>query len=167
MVTIEEMEKRQFTSVIFEEENENELYRVTDEEMNQFKQNDYLLGRKLAGFKGEWKDKYHQDFYTYLELKCCISMNTFKKAMAGNLNSKRNFLYKLAVGFKMTLDEANNFFELAGGTLREECKADYLCIKALSVQDPEQIESIEYFAEQFQKFTGVTLIKKARVDKND
>ena len=36
---------------------------------------------------------------------------------------------------KMTVDEANKYFELCGGPLYERCMADYICMKALKDKD--------------------------------
>jgi hypothetical protein len=87
--------------------------------------------------------------YEKLEEQCQISIDTMKKTISGRVKPKRNFLYKFTVGLHMTLEEANEFFELNGGTLRESCLADYICIHALRDKD-----DIEVFISDYEKHTG-------------
>lgn len=87
--------------------------------------------------------------YEKLEEQCQISVDTMKKTISGRIKPTRNFLYKFTVGLHMTLDEANEFFELNGGTLRESCLADYICIHALLDKD-----DIEVFISDYEKHTG-------------
>ena len=69
--------------------------------------------------------------YERLEEECQINVDTMKKTISGSIKVTRNFLYKFAVGLHMSLEEANQYFELNGGGLRESCLADYICIHAL------------------------------------
>ena len=69
----------------------------------------------------------------------------------------RTFLYKFTVGLKLTVDEANKFFDLCGGPLYEKCFADYICLRALEDKD-----DIEVFIKQFELHTGRKISMRSR-----
>jgi AICAR transformylase/IMP cyclohydrolase PurH len=98
--------------------------------------------------------------YEELEERCQISMDTMKKTINNRIRVTRNFLYKFTVGLHMTLDEANEYFALSGGTLRESCLADYICIHALLDQD-----DINEFIKDFEKHTEFKLAIRGRQGK--
>ena len=130
-------------------------YKVTAAELSHFVDNDFDLAELVA----ERKKQYEREnkvsataAYLDIEEKCQISMATFKKAMCGMRKITRKFLYKFTVGLKMSLEEANEYFELCGGALSTKCREDYICIKALEDKD-----SIEQFVSDIKKHTSLNI----------
>ena len=88
---------------------------------------------------------------------CQINETTLSKTITGKIKVTRTFLYKFTVGLKMTVDEANKYFDLCGGPLYERCMADYICMKALKDKD-----DIEIFIKDFELHTGMKIRMRER-----
>ena len=145
MVTLEELKTKNFTASNL---TEKASFHVTSAEMKRFESNVNLatmVYKKITDYANAHNIK---PKYTGLEELCQISETSFKKSCAGSQKITRTFLYKLAVGLKMNIDEANKFFFLCGGALREDNLEDYICIKAIKDKD-----DILHFIEQFNEFT--------------
>lgn len=134
---------------------ENVSYKVTAAELSGFIDNEYALAKKIS----DWKKNYEKsesistsEAYYQIEIKCQLGEDTFKKAMCGTRKITRKFLYKFTVGMKMTLEEANEFFELCGGPLTRTSKEDYVCMNALRDKD-----SIEQLVSDFNKHLNISL----------
>lgn len=147
MVTFEEM-KLVIDKYISEKERKAS-YAVTPKEMRRFEVNK-TLPRLIA------RRKMNNDIengvgvtkgYDLIEDMCLISITSLKKTINGKDRPTRTFLYRFTVGLNMTVKEANTYFSLCGGILREENPEDYLCIKAL--EDGDDIYS---FCEDFYKY---------------
>ena len=95
--------------------------------------------------------------YDLIEEMCLIPGTTFKKTVSGEIRATRTFLYKYVVGLKMTVEEANEFFKLCGGELREDDPEDLICLRAL-----EDGDSIYDFCDEYEKYIGKTLVKKVK-----
>ena len=80
---------------------------------------------------------------------CLIAETTFKKTVNSKIPVTRKFLYKFVVGLKMSIEEANKFFSMCGGTLKEDNPEDLLCIRAL-----EDGDSIYDFCNDYEKYFG-------------
>lgn len=110
---------------------------VTPEDMKRFDKNARLP--KLIAQRKIKNDLDHSVSatagYDLIEEMCLISITSIKKTISGKDRPTRTFLYKFAVGLHMNIEEANKFFDLCGGTLREDCPEDYLCIHALLDKD--------------------------------
>lgn len=129
--------------------------RVTAAELKRFDEDKRKLRTMIMDAKKEFEVKYHikpTPAYEKMEEICLISVTSLKKTMNGSQHITRNFLYKLAVGLQMSVEEANRFFALCGGVLNEEYMADYICIHALLDHD-----SIHDFCDQFEKYTGIRI----------
>lgn len=87
-------------------------------------------------------------------------MDTLKKTINGSIKITRNFIYKFVVRLHMTLEEANTYFELNGGALRETCLADYICLHALLDQD-----DIHQFISDFEQHTETKIGIRNRLTK--
>lgn len=85
--------------------------------------------------------------YDLIEELCLISITSLKKTISGKDRPTRTFLYKFTVGLHMSVEEANEYFDLCGGTLREENPEDFLCIHALLDED-----TIYDFCEQYEYY---------------
>ncbi len=131
-----ELKKEQFCSIFFEAEQTSS--RVSSVELSHFIDDENTL-KDMIGKKKLIYQKEHGltsvGAYEALEELCQINMDTMKKTISGRAKITRNFIYKFTVGFHMTLDEANEYFELNGGALRENCLADYICMCALRDED--------------------------------
>ena len=146
MVTEKEMAERFFD---FSKENSGASYRVTAEEMRRFEKNKELplmVYKKINNFV---KENNIKPKYEGLEEICQISATSLKKSVAGTQKITRHFLYKFTVGLHMNLDEANGFFDLCGGALREEDFEDYICMRALTDGD-----DIEDFIDEFNSYAN-------------
>lgn len=149
MVTSEEMKK------VFDEAKkqiDKPLYSVTPEEMKRYAENKSNLQLLIFKKKKENDAKFGLKStagYDKIEELCLISITSLKKTMNGTDRATRTFLYKFSVGLQMSLDEANELFELCGGSLRKEDPADYICMCALRDRD-----SIYKFCEDYEKYIG-------------
>ncbi len=133
---------------------------VTASELVQFLDQQKDLRRKI----GEYKIKFaKENGYSAekandeLVKMCLIPYETIRKTIVGTTKCTRHFLYKFCVGLSMTVEQANEFFEMCGGPLYEKCMEDYICIKAL-----EHGDSVEMFVKEFKKHVGITLVKNSR-----
>lgn len=134
---------------------EDSSLRVNAEDMSLFSENE----KKLAQIIGKMKLRYEDEHklkpmaaYDEIEEKCQISISTIKNTINGKIKPTRNFLYKFTVGLQMSVDAANELFELCGGCLREDCRADYITIRALEDKD-----DIYAFINDFQKYTKLKI----------
>ena len=146
MVTYEEMKKVMENA---EKERNQASYSVTPEEMQRFKVNDKLP--ILISTKKMENDKKHgvtaTPGYGLIEEQCLISEATLKKTINRSIRVTRTFLYKFTIGLHMSLDEANELFNLCGGPLRETDPADYLCKRYL-----EEPDDIHTFCNQYEEW---------------
>lgn len=92
--------------------------------------------------------------YSALGEDCLISVTTLKKVINGSDKVTRKFLYKFAVGLRMSLEEANEYFSLCGGQLHDDSLEDYICKCALRDGD-----DIYTFAEEFERLTNTKIIR--------
>lgn len=156
-VTGKEME-RKFASLEIQERDCS--YSVNVDEMARFKDQDKQLSQKIRSIKLKFDVEYcggkSSKGYEDLSDLCQIPVDTIKKTIRNDrpeakskIKPTRNFVYKLAVGLKMSIKEANELFALCGGSLTEETAADYICIKAL-----EHGDDIYHFLEEYKKYIG-------------
>lgn len=59
----------------------------------------------------------------------------YEKVIIGQHRFSRDFLYKFAVGFHMSREEADAYFSLCGGFLSETNDYDYVVLNALRDKD--------------------------------
>ena len=144
MVTKEEMETRTFVDSV---KRPREAHFVTAAEMQRFEQNKSLNDDVYKVINDYTKKHDIKPKYEGLEEICQLSETTLKKSVAGTIKITRLFLYKLTVGLHLSLEEANMLFAKCGGALREDCKEDYVCLKAL-----EHGDDILTFIHQFNEF---------------
>lgn len=154
MITQEELQAMNFHAT--EPSHEKVSYQVTTEEMKRFNKSKnlpLLIAKRKLLFEKEMNLK-PTPAYDALDEKCQISITTIKKTINGTNKVTRQFLYKFAVGLHMTLDEANEFFTLCGGSLRADNLGDYICIRAL-----EDHDDIHLFIKQYEDFTGLKIAR--------
>lgn len=133
---------------------------VTSSELVPFLDQQKALGKKIGTCKMRFAEKngYSTEKTNDELVKLCMTpYETIRKTIVGTTKCTRHFLYKFCLGLRMTVEEANEYFEMCGGPLYEKCMEDYIFIKAL-----EQGDSVEKFVEEFKKHVGVTLVKKTR-----
>ncbi len=153
MVTHEEMAARIFA----DGDSGRTSYRVTATQMQDRFPDSRTLAAKIMQRRWQYEEEQGLKPTPALEKMaedCQTSVTTIKKIVNGSQKITRNFLYNFAVGLKMSVDEANEYFCMCGGSLREESKADYICIRALIDGD-----SIYEFIEQVEEFTGIKLAR--------
>lgn len=146
---------------IFADEEPKYAYMLTDDQVKEHEDNMIKLQNMLLDLK--IKDDLENDLkasdYSNIEMNCLISSETFRKVICGKHKVTRELLYKIVVGYKMTLDEANEYFELEGGKLNPKCLADHICIGALEGKD-----KIEVFVKEYKDLTGKAIVKKERAE---
>lgn len=151
MVTEQEIQKIRSKGQAVENEKPKLSYQVTAEEMKRFEKNNRLpkmiSARKMRNDK-ELGIKATLG-YDAIEESCQISITSLKKTINGSDRPTRTFLYKFAVGLHMSVEEANQYFALCGGVLREDSVEDYICIKAL-----EDSDNIFQFVEDYETYVG-------------
>lgn len=157
-VTKEDMNVEFKCIEIFRDES---LYDVNDSDMSQFADQDKRLAKKIATIKLKYDAEFCEGKSTrgYEEIldKCQISVTALKKTIKNDIKPTRNLVYKLVVGLKLSLEEANELFALCGGPLSIDCQADKICMYALRDND-----SIEHFIEQFEYYTKIKLSIRER-----
>lgn len=136
--------------------------RMADADYARFKENKRKLAIKIGAIKLKFeKDNQLSSIKAYeaLEEKCQISVSTFKYALKGDkrYTANRRFLYKFVVGLKLSLEEANELFELENGRLNESCLEDLICMCALRDND-----DIYEFIEEFEDKTGSKISLRER-----
>jgi hypothetical protein len=144
MVTEKEMAERNF-SVSGDERKAS--YHVTADEMKRFAVNADLNNKVYKKIDDYTKKHNIKPKYDGLEEICQLSASALKKSCSGSIRITRLFLYKLTVGLKMDVDEANELFALCGGELDENFHEDYVCYKALKDKD-----DIIHFIDQFNHY---------------
>ena len=136
--------------------------RLSDSEVTRFKEKETLLAKKIGNIKIKYEIEHKlgpTKAYEELEEVCQISITKLKYAIScrkGN-TANRNFLYKFCVGLHMTLEEANELFELENGALSEECLADKICMCALRDKD-----DIFTFINEFEERTNLKIAMRER-----
>ena len=144
-----------------EKSKKNSLYDVNDSDMSQFADQDKKLAKKIATIKLKYDAEFCEGRSTrgYEEIldKCQISVTALKKTIKNDIKPSRNLVYKLVVGLKISLEEANELFVLCGGPLTLDCQADKICMYALRDGD-----SIEHFIEQFEYYTKTKISIRER-----
>lgn len=158
-MSIQVLPDRQFFDSIEYHEDTQSL-RVTATELSRFVDQDDELACMIGDAKLDLAER--EGFSAtraseWIEDHCQISEDTLKKTITGKIKVTRTFLYKFTVGMKMTVDEANKYFELCGGPLYERCMADYICMKALKDKD-----DIEVFIKDFELHTGLKIRMRGR-----
>lgn len=132
---------------------------TTPEEMTRFEkeENDlrYMLMKLLKGYQENHGYKSNTKALEMFAEECRTSETTLKKCMNGTQTISRKLLYKLSVGLKMSLEEANQYFSLCGGNLRCSDPIDRICINAIRDKD-----DIDLFIKQVLQYTGVKLVNK-------
>lgn len=144
MVTEKEMAERNFTVSDVEHK---ASYHVTSDEMRRFAVNAELNNLVYKKINDYTKKHNIKPKYEGLEDRCQLSASTLKKSCGGTIRITRLFLYKLTVGLKMDVEEANELFALCGGVLNEDFHEDYVCFKALKDKD-----DIIHFIDQFNHY---------------
>lgn len=136
-------------------------YNVNDSDMSQFFDQDKKLAKKIASVKLKFDVEYCEGKstrgYDMILDQCQISVTALKKTIKNDIKPTRNLVYKLAVGLKMSLQEANELFVLCGGPLTEDCQADKICMYALRDGD-----DIFHFIEQFEHYTNIKISIRER-----
>lgn len=140
--------------------------RLSAADMERFKENEKELIRKIRNIKVIFERENNLSSlkaYELLEEKCQISVSAFKYVIGGKkgYTVNRRFLYKLVVGLKMSLEEADELFELEGGKLNENDLEDSICKGALRDGD-----DIYEFIEEFETKTGLKIsLRERKTDK--
>lgn len=92
--------------------------------------------------------------YDGIEELTHISTSQIKQMINGRTNITRTSLYKLVVGLKMTVEEANKLFGKFSNELTEDCLEDYICIRALKDGD-----DITHFINEYNQYTKGNKLK--------
>ena len=130
---------------------------VTDSELSRFSGNRNLSEMVYQKVTKYAKENNIKNKYESMIDVCQISDTSLKKSCTGTQRITRTFLYKLAVGLKMSVEEADELFALCGGMLSRDNLEDYICIKALEDKD-----DIMVFIDQFNHY-----IKKYNISQKD
>lgn len=130
---------------------EKVAYQMTSSDLQKFEKKDKLpsmiADKKMQNDIEKGLKALHG--YSDIEESCLISVTSLKKTINGSQKVTRTFLYKFAVGLHMSIEEANEYFELCGGALHEDSLEDAICRCALRDGD-----SIYQFVEEYERLTG-------------
>ena len=158
-MSIQPLPDKEFFDCI-EYHNETQTLRVTAAELARFNDQDIELAGMIGDAKADLKEREKLTVTRASEWiadHCQINETTLSKTITGKIKVTRTFLYKFTVGLKMTVDEANKYFDLCGGPLYERCMADYICMQALKDKD-----DIEIFIKDFELHTGMKIRMRER-----
>lgn len=139
--------------------------RLSAADASRFSDKEKQLAKKISTIKLKYEMEHgvsSNKAYEDLCDLCQISVTAFKYAVAGKKGNtaNRHFLYKLAVGMKMTIEEADVLFELEKGPLSDECLEDMICYCALRDHD-----SIYEFIDEFEEKTNYKIGMRDRSPK--
>lgn len=160
-VTKEDIKNVKYREYILEDNS----MRLSNSDIARFTDKEKKLAKKISAIKLKFEmehDYSSNKAYEELADLCQISVTSFKYAVSckkGN-TANRHFLYKLAVGLKMSIEEANELFELEKGPLSDECLEDVICYCALRDKD-----TIYDFIDEFEKETNYKIGMRDRTDK--
>lgn len=132
MVTKEEMD-----SMVFEETSTSRpAYMVNADDMAFFDEDTKNLPNKVDMVINEYCARNgFKRINSVIADSCHTNEKTFREYLNGHRPITRQFLYKLTIGLSLTLEEANELFDMCGGTLRRECREDYIVMKGIKDQD--------------------------------
>ena len=144
MVTKEEMEKRKFKSPE-EMGGDKASLRVTAGEIASFDKDENELPSDVDTVIFDYCQKHGlKRSNAVIAEYCHTNEKTLREYLNGNRRITREFLYKLAIGLELTLDEADLLFEKCGGKLNADNRQDYIVINAILDHD-----DIDDFIENF------------------
>lgn len=157
-MSIEKLNPKDFEMIEFIPESSS--LHVTAAELSPFLDQQKELGKKIGDYKIQFAKKNGyctEKANDELENVCLIPYDTIRKIIIGTTKCTRHFLYKFCLGVGITVDEANELFEMCGGPLYAKCMEDYIFIKAIEDED-----TVEEFVKDFEKHVGIKLVKKSR-----
>lgn len=142
----------------------NNDYRLTNEDKTRFTQKEEALYTKLLEYKADLKERDpHNATYEKMAEHCCISVDSLKKIIKGRVQDiTKGFLLRFTYGMGMSVDEANEFFELFEGKLSEDRIEDLAFIRAR-----EDGDSMEEFDEELKEIMSSKINKKRKERKAD
>lgn len=79
--------------------------------------------------------------YAYIDAHCHIAPPTMKKALQGNSRITRKMLYKYTVGMRMSLEQAQEYFELQGRHLSNDSDEEEM-IAFNALRDGDSADSL-------------------------
>ena len=127
---------------------------VTEKEMRFFDDEIEDLRLDIADVIDDYAREHNlKPKYDGIEEKTHLSVSTIKQMINGNMMVTRTNLYKLVVGLKMDLEDANKLFRKLNGELRKDCREDFICIKALDGKD----DIVDFISQYNQYTTGIKL----------
>ena len=155
MVTKEEMESMNFPYEM-ELMPRKGIMQVSTDEMAHFDEQIADLRLDIARIIDDYAQEHNiKPKYDGIEELTHLSAAQIKQLINGRANVTRTSLYKLAVGLKMTVEEANEkLFKKFGVELRAECREDYICIKALEHED-----DVSSFIREYNTYTKGNKLK--------
>ena len=155
MVTKEEMESMNFTHEM-ELMPRKGMMQVSKKEMGDFDRQIADLRLDIARIIDEYAQEHNiKPKYEGMEERTHLLAAQIKQLINGRANVTHTSLYKLAVGLKMTVEEANEkLFKKFNGELRSICREDFICIKAL--EDGDDVSS---FIREYNTYTKGNKLK--------
>ena len=147
MVTPEEMKNRDFPASMPEVRTGS--MQVTAAEMSHFNEEFGELALDVSDIIEDYVREHQiKPKYEGLEEITNLSTTTLKHIVSGRDQITRTILYKFTVGLGLSRDVADELFSKCGGTLKEDCVEDYICIKALQDED-----SVVQFINDYNRYT--------------
>ncbi|MCR5402221.1 MAG: hypothetical protein K6E91_00155, partial [Butyrivibrio sp.] len=127
MVTVEEIKKRTFNTKLSDITSKNREYQVSDAQMAPYLEDYADLALEISDIIEDYVEKHQlKPKYEKLEELTQLSSTTIKHTIKRRDRVTRTTLYKLCVGLRMSLDEANELFRKCGGVLKEDCLEDFI-----------------------------------------
>ena len=147
MGTPEEMKNRDFPTSMPEVRTGS--MQVTAAEMSHFNEEFGELALDVSDIIEDYVREHQiKPKYEGLEEITNLSTTTLKHIVSGRDQITRTILYKFTVGLGLSRDVADELFSKCGGTLKEDCVEDYICIKALQDGD-----SVVQFINDYNRYT--------------
>lgn len=120
-------------------EADRSLYLTTGKDLSAPREKMNRLRKKIADDINELtyeRGGILEQAYAYVDAHCHIAPPTMKKALQGNSRITRKLLYKYTVGMRMSVNQAQEYFELQGRRLSNESdEEDMITLNALRDSD--------------------------------
>ena len=109
----------------------NSAFRLTSADLDGMPEDTVDLNALRRKLSEILHDRFH-DNITLIETDCDIKRDTFQRVLRGKRNPTYDFLSKLCVGAKLSMDEAYELFLLIGYELSCNIKPDYILMCELN-----------------------------------
>lgn len=149
MVTEQQMRSMNFSD---EPVRQTKSYKVNPSQISRFDENRKKLAFKINSIVLSFElehDLSRNKTGEIISERTQQSWDSYKKVISGRTTASRALLYKFSIGMCLTLEEAQELFELSEeGPLNEKVRGDFIFLNALGK------DSIHHFIKEYEEYTN-------------